>query len=503
MTARRDPERFLARLWAMEDRLVAAGLPPQPAWWRSTNDRFERHGKRRRTIRKGRRVYASTCVAPRLGVAEMLFGEHLHTPGTPPLVYAFLSVKREEAANRLRGVKAILDILGEAYAERGETIELKNRPARFAVMTASFKLSVGETVAWAWCDEVSRWNDEGANPAEEVIGALAPALATLPNASLWLVSSPLGEGDYHARQFELGETPAQSVAFGATWEINTTLTEEETRALEPDPDTWSREYAAIPSQGETTAFLREHVVACYRPNESFYLWERPFMVIDAGERVDSFSYLLGTWGEPDKTARHRPLYGPPGSGCEFLTIGIARDDRGIPISVPIAERPLLHVYRVGGWTGPEVAQIGMDRVTSELAQIAKADGIDIISGDQRGAPYIAALLSHHGIRFKSYAWTQELKHEAVSLVRAWMRDRQLRLAEHDTMRTQLLRYRRRVVGGGFRYGVPNQADDYAAALLTCAMRHLEERGSTTADTYAPIHGAPTEKNPGGRTMTAR
>jgi len=90
----------------MEAQIVAAGLPPKPAWWRETVERFERQGKRRRVVRKGRRVFASTCVAPRLAVAEMLFGEHEHIPGTPPLVYAFLSVKRDEAANRLRGVRA-------------------------------------------------------------------------------------------------------------------------------------------------------------------------------------------------------------------------------------------------------------------------------------------------------------------------------------------------------------------------------------------------------------
>src|SRR5688572_32921581 len=133
----------------MEGALVAAGLPAMPEWWRATLERFERTGRRRRVVRKGRRVFASTCVAPRLAVAEMLFGEHQHIPGTPPLVFAFLSVKRDEAANRLRGVKAILDILGEKYTERGETIELVDRPVRFMVMTASFKLSVAKRLLGA------------------------------------------------------------------------------------------------------------------------------------------------------------------------------------------------------------------------------------------------------------------------------------------------------------------------------------------------------------------
>jgi len=153
MTVKRDPAVFLRRLWALEDALALGGFPAMPAWWRSTLERFYLSGKRRLVVRKGRRVFASTCIAPRLAVAEMLWGGHPHLHGTPPLVFAFLSVRRDEAAKRLRGVKAILDALGEKYAERGETVELVDRPAIFAVVTANNRANVGDTVAFAWLDE--------------------------------------------------------------------------------------------------------------------------------------------------------------------------------------------------------------------------------------------------------------------------------------------------------------------------------------------------------------
>src|SRR5262249_18277355 len=153
---RRDTEVFLRRLWQLEDLLVANGFPAMPEWWRREIARFYRSGKRRWVIRKGRRVFASTCIAPRLAVAEMLYGQHPHLPGTPPLTYAFVSVKLDEAAKRLRGVTAILDVLGEGYKTRDNTIELDNRPATFAVVAANFRTNVGDTVAFAWLDEVSR-----------------------------------------------------------------------------------------------------------------------------------------------------------------------------------------------------------------------------------------------------------------------------------------------------------------------------------------------------------
>ena len=124
---RRDVDAFLARLWDLEATLVANGFPAMPEWWRKEITRFYRSGKRRWVVRKGRRVFASTCIAPRLACAEMLYGQHQHLPGTPPHTYAFLSVKRGEASSRLRGVRAILEVLGEPHDERGESIELRNR----------------------------------------------------------------------------------------------------------------------------------------------------------------------------------------------------------------------------------------------------------------------------------------------------------------------------------------------------------------------------------------
>jgi hypothetical protein len=292
----RDPELFLARLWAMEDELVRAGLEPMPEWWRVELSRFYRSGRRRWVVRKGRRVFASTCVAPRLAVAEALFGEHQHIPGSPPLEYAFLSIKVGEAANRLVGVDAALNALGLQFTPRGQTIRLRGLPALFNVVTASHKTNVGGTIAFAWLDEVARWSDNelGANPAELVVSSLAPALATLPNAKMILVSSPLGEDDYHAREFDRGETEQQCVSFGETWTVNPTLTKEDTRAMEPDHDTWLREYAAIPSKGVKNNWFGEAVDAALTddPPPAIGSGQRPVIAIDPAFAHDYFGWCV-------------------------------------------------------------------------------------------------------------------------------------------------------------------------------------------------------------------
>jgi hypothetical protein len=307
----RDPDTFLRAFWAQERALVAAGLPGIPgSWWRDTIERFYRSGKRRLVVRKGRRVFASTAVAPRLAVAEMLFGEHPHVPGTPPLIYAFVSVKREEAAARLSGVKAILDALGVACSPVGQTIQLTNRPALFSVLTASHRMSVGGTVAFCWCDEVSRWNDDklGRNPAEEVVASIAPALATLPDARLFLNSSPLSTADYHAREYDRGETELQSVAFGSTWDINPLISEDETRLLEPDPRKWLREYAGQPQDGLEEDWFGNAVdlAVSDEPPMGVRAGMRPIFTIDPAFANDYFGYSVVT-SEPASNDNARRL----------------------------------------------------------------------------------------------------------------------------------------------------------------------------------------------------
>jgi hypothetical protein len=293
----RDQRLFLSCLRAMDAGLVAAGMPPLLDWWWDTIERFYLSGARRFVIRKGRRVYASTSVAPRVAVAEMLFGEHKHIKGTPAIEYAFLSVKRDEANKRLDGIKAILEALEEPYVPRGQTLVLTKRPAVFVVVTASHKTAVGGTIGFAWCDEVARWSDDdtGKNPAEQVVGTLAPALATLPDAKLWLVSSPLVKDDFHARSFELGDTDHQATAFGATWDINPTLTEEETHKLEPDLRIWSREYAAIPSDAITADWFGvalDMALSQPRVDEPILSWVRYTIAIDPAFSKDFFGYAV-------------------------------------------------------------------------------------------------------------------------------------------------------------------------------------------------------------------
>ena len=74
--------------------------------------------------------------------------------------------------------------------EAAEEIELSNSII-VEVVTCSFKAVRGRTIIAALCDEAAFWSDEdGSNPASEVIAALRPAMATIPGSMLLVASSP-------------------------------------------------------------------------------------------------------------------------------------------------------------------------------------------------------------------------------------------------------------------------------------------------------------------------
>ncbi|SHG53484.1 hypothetical protein SAMN05444169_2927 [Bradyrhizobium erythrophlei] len=74
--------------------------------------------------------------------------------------------------------------------ERADSFDLTNR-ITIEIQTASFRATRGYTLVAALCDEIAFWrSDESANPDKEILQAIRPATATIPNAMLLCASSP-------------------------------------------------------------------------------------------------------------------------------------------------------------------------------------------------------------------------------------------------------------------------------------------------------------------------
>ena len=382
------------------------------------------------TIRKGRRVGASTIIAPRIIVSWIrVVLPRLDLPPGEIVVVGLVSVRRGEAANRIAQIAAVMTACNMPHRAKGDEIEMVGAPIRVRVLTKNWRSAVGENIGLLWCDEVSRWEseDSSANPASEVIGSLKPTLATLQTmgyALMVLSSSPWSEDDYHAKQYDRGDTEDQCTAFLPTWEGNPTLSEKQTHLLEPDERVWAREYAAIPGNVLSQALDQDDVNAAFGmvvPVGDLRRW----CCIDASSlRGDAFAWMVG------HEARG----------------GLVAD-------------------KVSGWSDQSMRELTLDTVVAEIAGECRARGITRVWGDQREEAGLQVLFRQQGIAFESFAWSNGSKHDAFTMLRRLLRDRRVQLLEHAELRTQMRSCKARLLPGGLTSYETNGLD-YLSALIT-------------------------------------
>jgi hypothetical protein len=234
----------------VEFNLRKAGWPFMSSWW----------------IGAIREMYDSKCTEGicRVGVGETAFGEHVNSPGDVAQ-FAIISAERGQARDRIVMIKKICDTLIAAQEIENckgfaEHVEFSEVGRAIKCFTASLSGVVGFSGIGAILDEVCRWNDEGVNPAREVIESIMPTFATQPNAKLWMISSPWSTLDEHARRYDLGDSDERRVFHAETWIANPTLSEERTHQLEPDQQAWEREYAAKPMASDDSKFFSAELV---------------------------------------------------------------------------------------------------------------------------------------------------------------------------------------------------------------------------------------------------
>jgi hypothetical protein len=299
---------FLRFFDALGTGLVAAGFPATSPWWRRQLERFFRSGRRQFVLRVGRRGGKSSTLC-RVAVAWALFGAYAVPPGDIGIV-AFVSVSRDESAQRLRTIEAILKVLQVKYRRSGDAIELEDRNVGFKTFTASVAGVSGPTCIMVLGDELAKWRDAdtGSNPAREVIASLKPTVATQPDAPLFWISSAFSKDDFHATMFDRGDTADQLVARATTWEANPSVTEQATHELEPDLLTWQREYAAIPSDSAIENWFGAAIDQAIdnEPPPALVPGLRPIIAIDAAFVRDCFG-----WGVLSSRVAGRNSNGTP------------------------------------------------------------------------------------------------------------------------------------------------------------------------------------------------
>jgi hypothetical protein len=465
---------FLAKLTKLDAVLVAAGFPAMSPWWRAQVERFIRSGRRRWLLRVGRRGGKSTTLC-RLAVAWSLYGSW-SVPLGDTAVIAFVSIDRDEAAARLRTIASILTVLGVPFEQRGDELELPGKRVVFRVVTCSVRGTVGFTSVAVFGDEVSRWEsrETSSNPAAEVIGSLAPTLATQPDGFMVLSSSPWSLDDFHAVEFAKGDTEHQLTSFAPTWEANPTLSEERTHELEPDNKRWLREYGAVPSASVSAALDGDAISRAQRYLPPGLRLMQPVVCLDfSSGRGDAVVWSKVVWGRQDETpalvSERRYL---PGHGFYWEPL-LDADGRPTPNPDFEPRPPLLVVGPIQHQLGTFWHSLPSTQLVARIANDAKAWGASTVIGDASNAYGLEGMFAVQGLRFITVPWTQPNKAAAVTRIKRWMRDGQLCLpmpsegAAAERLDRELRAYEERLSPSGVAIynGARGMHDDHVAACV--------------------------------------
>lgn len=467
---------IITQLPIIERALKDQRFPAMSQWWVEVFTRFYISGRRQLVLRCGRRAGKSTSLC-RIAVLEALLGNHLIPPGDVGIV-GIVSVSKSEADSRLRTIKAILDALNIQYKPIPDGIELLSKPIAFKTFAATIRGVVGGTWICAVLDEVSRWRDSdtGANPATEVLGSLRPTLATMPNAKIFMSSSPLGKLDAHYDAFELGENDFQCVASGASWECNPTITEDDCHGLEPSKTLFDREYRAIPSDSITNALDLEQYDTCVIDANELRNWSlnsQPFLVLDSSSgRGDSWTWAIAGHGfrrEPH-CPRVKTIY-------DDVT-GLEPIDQ-IIIQPPPSRRLLIgNFHQIKGKFGQ---QIDFDSIVTQMVITAQSAGCRLAFGDQFNSFALSGAFSRHRVQFTSIPWTQQSKTDAMATVRRWFRDQTIAIEPGNLaseLRSEIGSLEEKILpSGGSSFGARRGAhDDLAALIIGAAMVEQADQG---------------------------
>ncbi|MBA7611056.1 hypothetical protein ES703_18272 [subsurface metagenome] len=243
-------------------------------------------------------------------------------------------------------------------------IELRNQTS-IAVKTASFRTLRGYTLLAAILEEIAFWrSEESANPDKEILAAVRPSLATIPDSLLIGISTPYSRAGVLYDQFKkhYGKAGGPLIWRAATERMNPTIDKEIIKtAFKEDPAAAGAEWGAE-FRTDIEAFMPpEFIEAVIIPGR----YELP--------KIEG--------------ARYSAFTDPSGGRQDSFTLGIAHKDRygKVVLDVLREQRPPFQ---------PTV-------VVKEFSETLKAYGITQVESDRYAGEWVSESFRNHGIRVKN------------------------------------------------------------------------------------------------------
>ena len=324
-----------------------------------------------------------------------------------------------------------------------ESIDLSNG-VTIEIVTNSFRSLRGFTIGAAILDEVAYWRSEfSVNPDVEVLNAIRPATATVPNALIMAIGSPYRRTgvmhETHKRHY--GKDGSSVLVIQATsQQLNPSIPDSViARAKESDP---------VAAQAEWYATFRSDLAAFI----DLDLIER---CIEVGRRERA----------PLPPVSYNAFTDPSGGSHDSFTLAVGHEDGG---------RYVLDVCR--GVKPP----FDPSAVVKEFCDLLKTYRISSVTGDKYGGAWVSEQFQRHGIYYRHSDLTKsELYLEALPLFAQGCVD----LLDYQPLLMELQQLERRTSRSG-RDSVdhpPGGHDDHANAACGC-LALLASRLSQTAYT---------------------
>jgi hypothetical protein len=349
----------------------------------------------------------------------------------------------------LRSVPMLAQLI---ESETRESIALRNRVV-IEVHTASFRSTRGYALIAGLLDELAFWpGEDSAEPDREVLAALRPGMATIPNAMLLCASSPYARRgalwDAHRKHF--GKDDDQILVWKAdTRTMNPTVPQRVIdEATERDPASAASEYGAQFRTDVEALLTREAVEACI----AFDVRERP----------------------PCSGVRYYACTDPSGGSADSMTLAIGHREDDVVVLDALRER---------------MPPFSPEDVVAEFSELLKSYRVSKITGDRYAGEWPRERFREHGIVYEP---AQKPKSDLYRDLLPAINSRKLDLLDDARLLTQLVSLERRTARGG-RDSIdhaPGAHDDLANAVagLAAATRSKYRYDSSLDWVSGPDYG---------------
>jgi Phage Terminase len=325
------------------------------------------------------------------------------------LVVMCLARDKEQARIVFRYVKAILNhvpvLRSMIVDQRADEIELTTG-VTIMVKASDFGGVRGPTIACVVADEIAFWPSQGANPDDEVLSAIRPAMATIPDAKLLCISTGYAQVGalYDAHKEHYGKDDDEVLVWQSdTASMNPTISQKFIdKEIEKDPEAGRAEWLGLFREDVSAAFPLEVIERCIVPGRvelphSPHIHQYFGFVDPSGGRHDCFSLAI---------AHHHPQ-------GESVILDAIR-----------AVRP----------------PFDPSEVVKEYSEFLKSYGLNSILGDNYGGEWPKAEFAKHGIL---YELSEKTKSELYLAAIPVFTSKRIELLDIEKLKTEFPRLERR------------------------------------------------------------